>query len=205
MPRRAYGLFLAMLALPSIALAQGPEVSIGVPSPAAEFTAAFSLDGPKDVNLRPTCLQLSLPCSSGKEFGDYGWSLSAGYSFTDNVAVVGEFAGFENFWLAPHQNRDSVNHVHTLMAGPRIASRFLHVGTRDPNDLRLFVQVLGGLEVSELDSGGLAFRPGGGVDVSTRTGILVRVEIDYLTTSAHGRDMSGCRVLLGLVFGAGAK
>jgi hypothetical protein len=91
MPRRAYGLLLAMLALPSIAFAQGPEVSIGVPSPAAEFTAAFSLDDPKDVNLRPTCLQLSLPCSSGKEFGDYGWSLSAGYSFTDNVAVVGEF------------------------------------------------------------------------------------------------------------------
>jgi hypothetical protein len=65
--------------------------------------------------------------------------------------------------------------------------------------------VLAGVQLSDLAATGRAFRPGGGVDISTRTGVIVRLGIDYLVTSAPGRDLSGGRFILGLVFGVGAK
>jgi hypothetical protein len=203
--RRVLGLLLATLTSARVASAQPPAFSVGVPTPAAEFAAAVSLNGPKDVNSTPLCQQLSLPCTSGKEFGDVGWSLSGDYNLTENVGVVGEVAVFDNMWLAPRQTRDSVNHVRSLMAGPRLATRFLHEGGRAPTDSRLFAQLLAGTQASDLAAAGAAVRVGGGLDVSTRTGVIVRLGLDYLVTSAPGRDLSGGRFILGLVFGVGAK
>jgi hypothetical protein len=203
--RRVLGLLLATLTSARVASAQPPAFSAGVAAPAGEFAAAVTMQSPKDVNVRPLCEQLALPCISGKEFGDVGWSLSAGYSLTENVGLVGEVAGFQNTWLAAGQARSSVNSAHSLMAGPRLATRFFHEGGAHPNDTRVFAQVLAGVQLSDLAAAGRAFRPGGGVDISTRTGVIVRLGIDYLVTSAPGRDLSGGRFILGLVFGVGAK
>lgn len=205
MRHRVLGLLMATLAPAGVASAQTPGISVGVPSPAGEFAVAVTMQSPKDVNVKPLCQQLSLPCISGKEFGDVGWSLSAGYSLTENVGLVGEVAGFQNTWLAAGQSRSSVNSAHSLMAGPRLATRFFHEGGPHPNDSRVFAQLLAGLQVSDLAAAGRAFRIGGGVDVSTRTGLIVRLGMDYLFTSAPGRDLSGGRFILSLVFGVGAK
>jgi hypothetical protein len=205
MRRRVHGLVLLMLASAGLASAQTPDLTLGVATPAAEFAAAVTMQDPRDVNSRPLCEQYSLPCASGKEFGDVGWSLSAGYSLTENLAVVGEVAAFENTWLPARQSRTFVNQAHSLTAGPRFASRFLHTGGASPNDTRVFVQLLAGVQVSDLATPGFAIRPGAGLDISTRTGLIVRLGLDYLLTSATGRDLSGSRFLVGLVFGAGAK
>jgi hypothetical protein len=194
-----------MVASARLASAQQPDLSLGVVTPAAEFAAAVTMQDPKDVNSRPFCEQYSLPCASGKEFGDVGWSLSAGYSLTENLAIVGEVAAFENTWVVQRQSRTLVNHALSLTAGPRFASRFLHEGGPNPNDTRVFVQLLAGVQASDLATTGFAIRPGAGVDISTRTGVIVRLGLDYLLTSATGRDLSGGRFLMGLVFGAGAK
>lgn len=205
MRRGILGSVIATLALAGAASAQAPDFSVGVPSPAGEIGLAVTMQSPQDVNVKPLCEQLSLPCISGKEFGDVGWALSAGYSLTENVGLVGEVAGFQNTWVAAGQSRSSANTALSVMAGPRFATRFFHEGGAHPSDARVFGLLLAGLQVSDLAAAGRAFRIGGGVDVSTRTGLIVRLGMDYLFTSAPGRDLSGGRFVLGLVFGVGAK
>ena len=205
MRRRVSGLFLLMMAFARLAPAQQPELSIGGATPAAEFGAAVTMQNPRDVNGRPQCELYSLPCASGKEFGDVGWSLSSAYNFTEKLGIVGEVAGFENTWLEAGHSHESVNHVLSLMAGPRAASTVMHTGGANPNDTRVFVQLLAGAQVSDLTPTTLAIRPGGGIDILTRTGLIVRLGLDYTFTSAEGRDLSGGRFVVGLVVGVPAR
>jgi hypothetical protein len=196
---------LAILLSAPFASAQTPEITVVSTTPAAEFGAALTMQSPPDVNGRPQCVMRSLPCASGKEFGDVGWSLSTAYNFTEQVGLVGEVAAFDNTWLEAGRSRDSVNHVHSFMGGPRAASPFKRSGAANPNDTRLFLQLMAGVQVSDLTPTRLALRPGGGLDILTRTGLIVRLGLDYTFTSAEGRDLSGSRFVIGLVVGAGAK
>ena len=147
----------------------------------------------------------SLPCASGKEFGDVGWSLSTAYNFTEKLGLVGEVASFENTWLEAGHSHESVNQVHSLMGGPRAASAFMHTGGMNPNDTRVFVQLLAGIQVSDFTPTRLAIRPGGGLDILTRTGLIVRLGLDYTFTSPEARDLSGGRFVAGIVIAIPAR
>jgi hypothetical protein len=199
MMRQTLGSLLAVLAFANIASAQGPQITIDSSSPTAEFAVSLTMQAPVDVNGPARCVQLSLPCGSGKEFGDVGWSLSTAYNFTEQLGLVGEVAGFENTWLEPRHSHDTVNHVHSLMGGPRATSRFMHTGGANPNDTRVFVQMMAGVQVSDLTPTRFAVRPGGGLDILTRTGLIVRLGLDYTFTSTEGRDLSGARFVAGFV------
>jgi len=199
MRKRVVRFTLAMLASARLCCAQGPELTIVSGTPAAEFGASITMQTPEDVNGPALCARLSLPCASGKEFGDVGWSLSAAYNFTEKRGFVGEVAGFDNTWLEARHARESVNHVYSLMGGPRASSPFMPTGGAKPNDTRVFVQLLAGVEVSDLTATRLAIRPGGGLDILTRTGLIVRLGLDYTFTSTEGRDLSGARFVAGVV------
>jgi len=195
----------ALLAFAGVASAQGPAISLIEPAPSAEFGAAITMQSPRDVNARPQCEYYSLPCASGKEFGDVGWSLSTAYSFTEKFGLVGEVAGFENSWLDGGHSHELVNHVHSLMGGPRAASRFTHSKGVNSDDTRVFVQIVAGVQVSDLTPTTLALRPGAGLDILTRSGLIVRLGLDYTFTSTERRDLSGSRFVAGLVVAVPSK
>jgi hypothetical protein len=188
--------------------AASAQLTLGVDTPRGEISAGFSFNGTTDVNIPPLCGKLSLPCTSPKTFPDAGWALSAARNITDQFAVAGEISGFGNVWdswATVHANHREINHVHSFMAGPRVATRFLHISGRDPLDLRVFGQVLAGAVVTELDAGGRAVQPGGGVDVATRSGLILRSEVDYCFRRDQIRKVSGGRWLVAIVFPIGTR
>ena len=188
--------------------AASAQLTLGVDTPPVEFTVGFSLQGPRDVNVPPLCGTLSLPCTSPKTVPDFGWALSGARNFTDRFAIAGEIGGFGNVWdswASVHTKHREINHVHSLMAGPRVATRFLHIGGHDPLDLRVFGQVLAGVAVSEVVPGGRAVQPGGGVDVAMRSGLILRSEMDYCFARDEVRKISGGRWLLAIVFPVGSR
>jgi hypothetical protein len=142
-----------------------------------------------------------------KEFPDFGWSLSVGANLGAWLAITGEADGYGNYYTHPaavpgYGGYGAINHVHDLLAGPRVQSRFVHVGSgRDAGDLRIFGQVLAGIRVSEVVTGGRAIQPGAGVDVHTKRGVTIRTETDRSFITASGRGLSGGRWLIGIVFG----
>jgi hypothetical protein len=142
-----------------------------------------------------------------KEFPDFGWSLSVGANLGAWFTIAGEADGYGNYYTHPpatpgYGGYGAINHVHDLLAGPRVHSRFLHVGSgRDASDLRVFGQVLAGIRVSEVVAGGRAIQPGAGVDVHTKRGVTIRIETDHCFVTDSGRGLSGGRWLIGIVFG----
>ena len=190
---------LALLAFTGVASAQGPEFSLSRTTPGAEFGAGITMQSPPDVNGPARCVQRSLPCASGKEFGDLGWLLSSAFYVNERIGLVSEVAGFENTWLEPGHSRESVNHVHSLMGGPRAASSFTHTKGVNADETRLFVQILAGVQVSDLTPTTVAIRPGAALDILTKTGLIVRVGLDYTFTSTDMRVLSGGRFVAGLV------
>jgi hypothetical protein len=205
MRRLVFRSILALLAFAGVASAQGPAISLMDATPSAEFGAAITMQSPRDVNAQRQCDYYSLRCCSGKEFGDVGWSLSSAYSFTEKLGLVGEVAGFENSWLETGHSHESVNHVHSLMGGPRATSRFTHAPSLNSDDTRMFVQIVAGVQVSDLTAATLAVRPGAGLDILTRSGLIVRLGLDYTFTSTERRDLSGSRFVAGLVVAVPSK
>jgi hypothetical protein len=141
------------------------------------------------------------------EFPHFGWSLSLGANLGPWFAIVGEADGYAANYDVPDTRpgygaRAAVDHVHDLLAGPRVHSRFLHVvWGGEASDFRIFGQVLAGFRVSAAAAGGRAIQPGAGVDFQTKRGLVIRTEIDRCFVSGSGRGLSGRRFVLGLVFG----
>ena len=197
---------LAAMALAGAASAQDPgfQLTPGIDTPKGEFVAAFTMNDFRDVNLRPTCVEMALPCLSGKEFPDLGWSLSGARAINDWLVLTGEIAVANNTWYSmPAERHYDDNHVYSFMLGPRVTTPFLHHGGRDPLDFRVFGQLLFGAEVAELVEGGNAKRPGVGIDMHTRNGLIVRMQYDYTLVQQQNqpRRISGGRLLVGVVFG----
>ena len=183
------------------------QLTLGVETPPGEISVGLSLQAPADANSPPLCGKLSLPCTSPKTVPDLGWALSGARNITDRFAIAGEVGGFGNVWdswASVHSNHREINHVHSLMVGPRVATRFFHFG-RDPQDLRVFGQVLAGVAVSELLPGGRAVQPGAGMDFATRSGVIVRWQLDYCFARDQVRKISGGRALLAIVFPVGTR
>ena len=67
--------------------------------------------------------------------------------------------------------------------------------------MRLFGQVLAGEQWATVVPARRAVQPGLGVDVTTSRGITVRWQFDYTSVPGPGRNLSGSRVLFGVVYG----
>jgi hypothetical protein len=190
-------LLCAMVGMGTAVSAQtaGPmRVTDEIETPAAEAAAAILFaDFRKDRGQQKT-------------FPDFGWSLSVGANLGTWLTILGEADGYANYYDVTDTRpgygaHSAVNHVYAFLAGPRVHSRFLHVGkTPYANDLRIFGQLLAGARVSEQVSSGRAIQPGAGIDVHTKHGFNVRTEWDYCFVSGSG-GLSGGRWLVGLVFG----
>jgi hypothetical protein len=196
---------LAALAMAGAASAQDPgfQLTPGIDTPKAEFVAAFTMNDFIDVNLKPTCLEMALPCLSGKEFPDVGWSLSGARAINDWLSLTGEIAVANNTWSShPASRHPDDNHVYSFMFGPRVTTPFMHKGGRDPVDFRVYGQFLFGAETAELVEGGNAKRPGVGIDVHMRSGMIVRLQYDYtlVQQANQPRKLSSGRLLAGVVF-----
>ena len=180
----------------------------------AEIGGGVSIQGPADVNLRPRCETLGLPCSSGKTMPDGGLSLLASGYLNEFVGITGELSTYANMWLAlapcaysPRLPQgcptDQTNHVHAALAGLRIRSRLIHdVGS---TRWRLFGELLAGPEWSDLGPRHHVLQPGIGADDYLQNGLIVHVEYAYRFSPDDGRDLSTGRFLVGLVVPIGSR
>jgi hypothetical protein len=168
--------------------------ALGAQRTDAEF--GVTLDGPAGVNVRPKCVQLALPCISPKTVPDAGIVLQGAIRATDNVALVAEASSYDNEWEPVGSNRSTANHVNAALGGIRLST-----GVRaDTTRYRVFVQLLTGPEASTVVPTRTALQPGVGIDGKLGwTPGWIRVSYDYRYTRGGPRNLSGGRVLCGLV------
>jgi hypothetical protein len=181
----------------------------------AEITAGVSMEGPRDVNMRPDCERLGLPCGSGKEFPDFGLLLSVALYPTGVIGIVGELSTYRNGWYSygktcayagpPPCEVNEINHVTSTIAGLKVRSRLLTVpAAGPPAHERLFFQLLAGPQWSDVGPIRLAIQPGAGVDHYLRNGATFHFEMDYRFSPDRERDLSTIRFVVGLEIPVGS-
>lgn len=167
-----------------------------------DIAAGVSFNGPADVNQRPKCSELGLPCTSGKEFPDAGLVLQGTARLARNLAVVVEGSVYGNTWDSVATQKVRTNHVSALLVGPRLmtSTHALH-WYKDTTRFRAFAHVLGGPEASTILPTRFAVQPGFGLDGKLAwPSAWIRLEYDYRSTHGSPRNLSGGRGLCALVF-----
>jgi hypothetical protein len=168
-----------------------------------EVAAGITVDGPKDVNQRPLCTELGLPCLTPKTFPDFGILLQVAAYPVAHIALVGEASMYANLWDTVSTTtiadpRD--NHIRALLAGPRLVSGLMHFGTKDAEGCRAFAQVLVGEERSAVVATRFAIQPGAGADFQlSNPNLWLRVTGDYRSTRGGPRNLSSGRAMAALV------
>ena len=97
------------------------------------------------------------------------------------------------------------NYLRLLLVGVRGRVIPPAVGGRKATGVRIFGQLLAGTEWSSVFGGRRAIQPGGGIDARIRDACVVRVQLDYTFVPGELRNLSGSRVLVGLVYGFGSR
>ena len=202
--------------IPALVLNVATRAGADAQTSARPFDAAFgvTLNGPADVNQRPECVELALPCISPKTFPDAGVVVQGAVRATDNLALVAEASSYANEWVPAGSNRSTANTVSAALAGIRLSTgtrvlafgrhstvRALSIRARaDTTRYRVFVQLLAGPEASTVVPTRTALQPGVGIDgkLGWAPG-WIRVAYDYRYTRGDGRNLSGGRVLCALV------
>lgn len=183
-------------------VAQHPlEAQAGLDKPfAVDFALSVAMNEPADVNQRPKCTELGLPCLSPRTFPDFGLVAQAGISVLEYAGLVAEASIYNNSWFTTRSDVATINHVGAVLVGPRFAT-----GTRtlrwynDTTRFRAFAQVLGGSETSTVLPTRFALQPGAGVDGQLRwSRTWIRLAYDYRFTRGGPRNLSGNRVLFGV-------
>jgi hypothetical protein len=203
---------MAMRALQSIVFALSAFGTLGAQRAEAAF--GVTLDQPADVNLRPRCTELAVPCISPKTVPDAGIVVQGVVRATENLALVAEAGVYDNEWVPPGGDRSTANHVRAALAGIQLSTgvRVLAFGRSsglrassfrpraDTTRYRAFVQFLAGPEASSVVPTRMALQPGIGFDgkLGWAPG-WIRVTYDYRYTRGAGRNLSGSRVLCALV------
>ena len=159
-----------------------------------------TIGGPADVNQRPQCKELALPCETPRTMPDFGVVLQGAIRANAYAALVVEGSLYENNWVDASGGA-AVNHVAAWMAGPRLATRTLTYATRkDTTRFRVFAQLLAGDEASTVLPTRFAVQPGAGFDGKVRwTSAWVRIGYDYRYTRGGPRNLSGSRIQLAVV------
>jgi hypothetical protein len=209
---RESSLFILALCLATPARAQtAPEITVDDFQSIAEMTAGVSVQTPADVNQRPACQDLALPCLTPRTFGDLGLVLSAAVYPGEIVGIVGELSAYSNRWASYEPNCDlrhsicavnQTNHVRAALAGLRIRTPLI---TGWSTRGRFFVQALAGPQWSDVGSRQRVLQPGAGYDGYLRNGIAVRVELDYRFAPNAGHDLSGSRAFVGIAVPLGSR
>jgi len=212
--RSALLIFAACLAAVPAAAQTAPIFTIDDFQSVGEIGVGGSIQGPVDVNLRPRCEALGLPCSSGKTMPDFGLSLLATGYLGEHVGITGELSTYANMWLVlapcaypPRLPQgcptDQTNHVFAALAGLRIRSRLIQdVGS---TRWRIFGELLGGPQWSDVGPRHHVLQPGVGADDYLPNGLIVHVEYAYRFSPDDGRDLSTGRFLVGLVVPIGSR
>jgi len=193
-----------------------PVFSIDDYQAKAEITAGVTVQGPRDVNLRPDCERLGLPCGSGKEFPDFGLGLSVAFYPGGDVGIVGEVSNYRNDWVAyrttcpyplgpPPCFVTQTSHIGSALVGLKVRSRLLEVaGLGPPTHGRLFLQLLAGPQWSDVGPRQRVLQPAVGFDHYLRSGITFHVEVGYRFAPNRQRDLSTSRFLFGLEIPVGS-
>ena len=169
--------------------ARGPLFSAGVDTPAADVAAAITFN--VFIN------------SNGVENVHVGWSFAAAKNFSEVFGITAEAGVAHQTVRSARTRRVEDALVYGVGIGPRVSTPFLHVGGGEPLDFRVFGQLLVGAAISDLSSGGVAIHPGAGVDIATRSGLVVRV-LGSDVFVPRRPEVGGPRLLVGLVFGIGS-
>jgi hypothetical protein len=172
----------------------------------------------QDANAPPDCVNLSLPCTdeSSRQMGGFGAAVSVTRNVTDRFAITSDFSRYANgwdSWDSLRANRRAVNHVTSMLVGPKVSTGFYYPGNGDREPGRFFGQILAGAQASDVAPVRPAFLIGGGVDFIVPHGssrgvapgptvdLTFRMAIDYCITPGAGRNLSGYRFVFGMVFG----
>jgi hypothetical protein len=184
-----------------------------------EIAAGVTMNTPKDVNQRPQCDELGLPCETPRTFPDFGLVVQAAVTLMPHIALVGEASMYANRWdtaaVNPVDERRE-NHSRAVLAGPRVMTGFLHMTSLSPSlshrtrlshlttpgkiGYRVFAQLLAGPEASQVAPTRFAIQPGAGLDVRlSYPGMWFRVAGDYRSTHGGPRNLSTGRVTAALI------
>lgn len=168
-----------------------------------DVAAGIAINAPKDVNQRPLCTDLGLPCLTPRTFPDFGLLLQVAAYPLAHIALVGEASMYANAWdtVSTTTIADArLNHVNALLAGPRLTTGVLHFTKKDTQGFRAFAQVLVGEERSTVVPTRFAVQPGAGIDARlSNPNMWVRVSGDYRSTRGGPRNLSTERFMAALV------
>lgn len=180
---RAASLCIVTLCLATPARAQPtPAVRVDQHLSIAEVGAAGLIQGPRGVNPSRTS-------------ADLGIALLATLYPAEIVGIAGEFAAFERPWAA------QVTHGRAALVGLKVRTRLITSGT---TNWRLFGQLLGGPQWTDVRAGHHVWQPGVGADDYLRHGMTLHVQYDYTFAPDDKRDLSTGRFLVGVALPLGA-
>lgn len=162
----------------------------------------FTLSGPADVNQRPLCDELNLPCNTPKTFPDLGVALQLALHAASYLAVVAEVSDYTNLWDTVGVGRSAKreNNAVGLLVGARAMTPRLYFAGKDTLGFVLFAQLLGGSESSAVVPTRFALQPGVGFDARlSHPGLWGRWSADYRSTRGGPRNLSTARYMFALV------
>jgi hypothetical protein len=178
-----------------------------------EVTAGVSIEGPADVNQRPACNQLGLPCLTGRTFPDGGLAIATTVYPSDTVGIVGELSVYANAWdswggcparsgSTPPCPVSEASQVRSALAGLQLRTRLIN---SRPRPGRLFAQLLVGPQWSDVGPPQRVIQPGIGFNDYLRNGVAVHFEYDYRFAPGEKRDLSTVRFFLGIAIPLGSR
>ena len=219
---RESSLFIMALCLAAapVRAQTAPVVTVDDFRSIAEVTAGVSIELPADINQRPACQELALPCLTPRTFPDGGLALSAVAYPSNIVGIVGELSVYSNHWWGYGTKCVAVggripqtcpvsetNHVRSALAGVKVRTGLIRIASLNsgPTRARLFFQALGGPQWTDIGPRRRALQPGAGIDYYLRNGTIVHLEYDYRVAHNAGRDLSTGRGLLGIAVPLGSR
>jgi opacity protein-like surface antigen len=141
-----------------------------------------------------------------------GWVATATGNVNDWIGVVTEFSSSQRtcrqcergpFTSAEFRGTDRNLRVFTFMAGPRVASRAMSLVTPFAQVLVGGAHISGGVQFDGALTTGLAYQPGGGVDVNVTPALGLRLQGDYRIVRTNGHNGGVTRIAAGLVWRRG--
>lgn len=179
---------------------------------AAVVGAGLFLAGPADVNQRPTCDELNLPCLSPETFGDIGAAIFGSKYLSDNVGFAWEASVYGNNYFAygdcPRGGGPGpcpvheTNTVRAALGGVEVRTHLI----KDPTTRwRLTGRALVGPEWNDVGPHRHVAQIGVGADDYLRSGLIVHVQYDYRFSPDDHRNLSTGRFMVGFGVPVGSR
>ena len=188
-----------------------PMVTVDTFTSIADVTASISMQSPADVNQRPACQTLGLPCLTPQTFTGFGFALSASIYPRDVVGIVSELSAYPNHWATYDTNCDRARSICAVNQTNQVRAALAGLKGRTPlitgwsTRGRFFVQMLVGPQWSDVGPRQRALQPGVGYDGYLRNGMAIRLEWDYRFVPSTLRDLSTSRILAGIAVPLGSR